>query len=300
MKEVIEDFLSKRPSVVAAYGYGSGVFKQAGYSKDDKTQLDLILVVDDVKKWHLENIKLNPNDYSFIGRMYFKLSSKEELIGKTGVTYLSNILYKGNEFKYGIVDINFLKEALHTWNSFYLTGRFQKTVLEIKSTDEIRKLILENRRSAIIVALLMTDDEVTMKNLLVELCNLSYAGDTRMKVAENPRKVLNIVEGSYQEYLKIYKSIIEHFASINDDNILVNHDLVLESYESIPVCLKEYLESNRVDIHNPELVKEFIMAYLGELNKNESMYQTLKGLKTNGVVRSVKYALAKVKKRFKK
>ena len=300
MKKVIEDFLSKRPDVIAAYGYGSGVFKQAGYSKDDKTQLDLILIVDDVKKWHLENIKLNPNDYSFIGRMYFKLTRREKLVGETGVTYLSNILYKGNEFKYGIVDINFLKEALHTWNSFYMTGRFQKTILEIKSTDEIRELILENRRSAIIVSLLMTDDEITMKNLLVELCNLSYAGDTRMKVAENPRKVLNIVEGSYQEYLKMYQSIVECFAKIKKDLVLVNHELVVESYDTLPICIREYLESNMVDINDRESVKSYIMDYLGELNKNESMYQTLKGLKTNGVVRSAKYALAKVRKRFKK
>ena len=36
MKEQILDFLSCRPKVIAAYGYGSGVFKQAGYSSKDK------------------------------------------------------------------------------------------------------------------------------------------------------------------------------------------------------------------------------------------------------------------------
>ena len=96
MKEQILDFLSCRPKVIAAYGDGSGVFKQAGYSSKDKPQLDLILIVDDVKEWHLENIKKNPKDYSFIGKMYFKLTRKSKLIGKTGVSYLSNILFKNS------------------------------------------------------------------------------------------------------------------------------------------------------------------------------------------------------------
>ena len=36
------------------------------------------------------------------------------------------------------------------------------------------------------------------------ICGLSYLGDTRMKFAENPRKVLNIVEGSYDSLNEIY------------------------------------------------------------------------------------------------
>ena len=52
-----------------------------------------MLIVDDLKAWHLENICLNPKDYSFFGKMYFKLVKNDKLIGKTGVTYLSNILY---------------------------------------------------------------------------------------------------------------------------------------------------------------------------------------------------------------
>ena len=32
MKELINEFLSSRPTVIGAYGYGSGVFKQLGYN----------------------------------------------------------------------------------------------------------------------------------------------------------------------------------------------------------------------------------------------------------------------------
>ena len=56
-KDVIKKFIEKRPKVIAAYGYGSGVFKQAGYNGNEEVQLDLIFIVEDIKKWHLENMK---------------------------------------------------------------------------------------------------------------------------------------------------------------------------------------------------------------------------------------------------
>ena len=57
MKEFINEFLSQRPNVIGAFGYGSGVFKQLGYDKKEKPQIDLILVVENIREWHRENIK---------------------------------------------------------------------------------------------------------------------------------------------------------------------------------------------------------------------------------------------------
>ena len=299
-KDVIKKFIEKRPKVIAAYGYGSGVFKQAGYNSNEEVQLDLIFIVEDIKKWHLENMKKNPNDYSFTGRLFFKNSKKEKLVGLTGVTYQSNIVEDGCVFKYGVVDYDHFKVALSTWNSFYMTGRFQKTIMEFISTDEVRRIIDYNRRSAIIVTLLMTDSQTTIKDLLVRLCGLSYAGDTRMAIAENPRKVLNIVEGSYDEYLKIYKQVIEQFARIKRDVISIERDKVILAFDELPDALKTYIKEYGIEINDSKCVEEVVMNYLSNLNKRESTYQTLKGLKTNGLGRSLRYALAKVKKRFKK
>lgn len=299
-KDVIKKFIEKRPKVIAAYGYGSGVFKQAGYNDNEEVQLDLIFIVEDIKKWHLENMKKNPNDYSFTGRLFFKNSKKEKLVGLTGVTYQSNIVEDGCVFKYGVVDYDHFKVALSTWNSFYMTGRFQKTIMEFISTDEVRRIIDYNRRSAIIVTLLMTDSQTTIKDLLVRLCGLSYAGDTRMAIAENPRKVLNIVEGSYDEYLKIYKQVIEQFARIKRDVISIERDKILLAFDELPDALKTYIKEYGIEINDTKRVEEVVMNYLSNLNKRESTYQTLKGLKTNGLGRSLRYAFAKVKKRFKK
>lgn len=299
-KDIIKKFIEKRPEVIAAYGYGSGVFKQAGYTGSDKVQLDLIFIVEDIKKWHLENMQLNPGDYSLTGRRFFKKSSREKLVGLTGVTYQSNISEGDFTFKYGVVDYEHFRKSLSTWNSFYMTGRFQKTIMEFKSTDEIRELIDFNRRSAIIVSLLMTEDRTTIKDLLVRLCGLSYAGDTRMAIAENPRKVLNIVEGSYDEYLKMYEQMVNNFAKVKKDLLEIERDKVVEAADDLPSALKAYIDKYGIELRNPERVSEVVMTYLSEMNKRESTYQTMKGLKTNGFGRSISYAFAKVKKRFKK
>ena len=300
MKEEILDFLSKRPKVVGAYGYGSGVFKQAGYTEKDNPQLDLMLIVDDLKSWHLENMHLNPKDYSFLGKMYFKLVKNDKLIGKTGVTYLSNIVYKNKIYKYGVIDKKFFIEALHSWNSFYIPGRFQKNVLEVVSNNEIKNAISENRENAMFISLLMSEKKVSLTDILVKLCNMSYAGDTRMAIAENPHKVVNIVKGSKQEFISIYESIIEKYAKIKDEMITIIPEKLETKINDIPSSLKEYLLENNVDINDNKIVEKYVLEYLSNINKKESTYQTIKGLKTNGLVRSIKYAYQKVKKRFRK
>ena len=100
MNKQIEEFVNKRPKVEAAYGYGSGVFKQAGYTAKDKPQIDLILIVDDIKKWHKENIKLNKKDYSLTGKIFFNLAKYNKIKGNTGIAYVSNIKENGSIFKY--------------------------------------------------------------------------------------------------------------------------------------------------------------------------------------------------------
>ena len=41
------------------------------------------------------------------------------------------------------------------------------------------------------------------------------------------------------------------------------------------------------------------MEYLSDLNRKESSLQTMKGIKTNGIIKSLRYGLAKVLKKFR-
>lgn len=52
-------------------------------------------------------------------------------------------------------------------------------------------------------------------------------------------------------------------------------------------------------MNNTESIRSKILEYFTNLNKKESTKQTLKGIFTNGIVRSIKYASKKVLKKIK-
>ena len=294
----ISEFVEKRPKCYASFGYGSGIFKQSGYTSKDKPQLDLIIVVDNLKKWHLENMKINKKDYSFIGKLFFKYAKISKLKGNTGITYVSNIKENGNIYKYGTIEKKDLLEYLENWNSFYLPGRFQKIVYPINSNEELDKKIEENRRNALLLAAFLNNkEETTKKDIFVTLCGLSYLGDTRMKFAENPRKVLNIVEGSYDEFIKIYEFDNKYF-NLDNDKVIVDFDNIKKDLKLLPSGLINYLgkDINKED----DIIRKKILSYFTQLNKKESSKQTIKGIYTNGICRSLIYASKKVMKKLKK
>lgn len=298
MNKDIEKFVSNRPEVVAAYGYGSGIFKQSGYTSKDKPQIDLILVVDNLRKWHLANIKLNKKDYSMIGKAFFKHADISKLKGLTGITYVSNIEENGSIYKYGTIEEKDLIKNLETWNSFYLPGRFQKTIYPIKESKELSEAIEKNRQNALMLAgYLQETDKVSKKDMFVTLCGLSYLGDTRMKFAENPRKVLNIVEGSFDTFDKLYKFDKKYF-NVKSDKIIIDKKEIKEDLTNLPSGLINYIKED-LDKED-DIIREKILAYFTELNKKESTKQTIKGIYTNGICRSINYASKKLTKRFKK
>lgn len=314
VKEQIVKFLNKRPDVIAAYGYGSGVFKQAGYKDTDKPQIDLILAVKDIRAWHLENIEKNPDDYSFIGRVFYSNASRKRIKGFNGITYQSNILERtvilklksknGMEreieensqmFKYGVIEYSDLEKQLKTWNRFYLVGRLQKTILKIKSTKNMDELINLNRESALITALYFLEDEATLTELYEKIVSLSFIGDTRMRFFENPNKIKNIVSKAKEEFDLLYKKENPYF-EIDGERIKINRKNVEKAF--LPPSLAYAL----IDVEKDDLkaMREGIYQFLKEKNKEESLKQTLHGIETNGIVRSTDYALQKLKKRIYK
>lgn len=293
MKNEINNFLEKRPGVIAAYGYGSAVINQDGYSEKDKPQIDLILVVDNIKEWHLENMDRNNSDYSMFGSYYFKNTGNELLKGSTGIAYLSNVKEGDNVFKYGTIERLDLQNYLYYWDSFYMPGRFQKPINTIKTTDGLEEAIKTNRECALLISACLINKEIaTKKELLNMLCSLSYLGDTRMKIAENPKKVENIVNGSYKELNSIYNFNTAFMREIPNDKVIIDVKNLKYQLTYFPLSLRNYL--------NKELNIEAIRDYITILNRNESIEQTIKGLKTNGVIKSVNYASKKLAKRFKR
>lgn len=298
--EQIKSFIEKRPKVEGAYGYGSGIFRQSGYTKRDRPQIDLILVVDDLKEWHKENMMRNPHDYSFIGKLFFKHASIDRIKGCTGIVYFSNIIENGLVYKYGTIEESDLLIHLEKWDSFYVPGRFQKKILTVVEDPVITRSNEENRKNVLCTALLtLPVDKNRLIDVYTQICGLSYLGDTRMKFAENPRKVLNIVEGSYDSFEEIYP-LANPYCVLNDDGtISIDRVNLLDAIPNLPDSLVEYIRDTISD-GDLIVIKNKILEYFTNINKKESIRQTLKGICTNGVVRSIKYASKKIMKKVKK
>ena len=79
IRERILKFVDTLPEVVSVKAYGSSIAYQAGYKENEKKQVDLIVVVDDIKKFYEENLKRNKYMYKFTPKMYFKHASSKLL-----------------------------------------------------------------------------------------------------------------------------------------------------------------------------------------------------------------------------
>jgi len=295
---LIKEFASKRPEAKAIFGYGSGVFHQASYTNNDKPQIDVIFVVDDLEDWHLTNISLNKNDYTIMGSIPIKLRAFNYLKGYNKITYYSDVKDLDCTFKYGVTEANDFLNNLKTWDNFFLAGRFQKPVLEVKSDPKIDRAILENRKKALMVASLLSSETTTRTELFKKICYLSYMGTPRMKYAENPHKIENIVSGSKDYLYQIY-TMSTPFLDIDGELVKIDYNELMNRIFELPPALLDYILSNDYDNLDIELVAEKIENFLVEHNKKEELHQSIDGIKTNGIVRSVPYFTKKLQKKYK-
>ena len=295
-EEAIKKFSLQRPYSKGVYGYGSGVFKQT--SATGKPLTDVIFIVDDIAEWHKKNMQMNPSDYSWIGRIHLSRKNIKKLKGKNGITYFSEIPGGEYTFKYGVIEEKDFIEGLETWNNLFMAGRFHKPVLELQSNDDIREVIDYNRNCAIMIACIFSDEVAAAKELYNILCGLSYLGDARMAFAENPHKVENIVDGSFDKLCELYTLSEDYIVQFQPGFYRINHNKILERIYDLPQRLLEFLEEMGTDFNDIDSLRINIMEYITRRNKTESKAQILQGVKTNGIVRSVPYVLAKIRKRF--
>jgi len=189
--------------------------------------------------------------------------------------------------------------SLQTWENLFIAGRFHKPTLNVKSEDVLDKAIKLNRRSAFLLACVLSNSYTDIVSFYTILCGLSYIGDVRMFVAENPEKVKNIVNGSLDIIKKLYPLESPYLFKLDDNHICVRHDIVLRDLKSVlPSCLLAYLEEKQTNFSSLESVRFNILSFMNLKNKEESQAQIIEGFKSNGVTRSLPYLLAKVKKKF--
>lgn len=218
--------------------------------------------------WHAGNIKERAVHYAPLIRYISLLGGPLPaarfailLTEASGVPILFNcrvpLTPAGNKLcKYGVVPTEAFIEDLQSWCHFYFAGRMHKPVHISWSPGAVAKAKVEealhyNRLNALRLALLLLPEEVTFKKLLEEIVSLSYQGDIRMLIAEDPNKVQAIVRGQATELSAIYLPLLAQIPSVQ---LEVNEDPAL--YQALahlddPHHLTELLRGKTCPVASP-------------------------------------------------
>uniref|UniRef100_A0A023F7R1 Phosphatidate cytidylyltransferase, mitochondrial n=1 Tax=Triatoma infestans TaxID=30076 RepID=A0A023F7R1_TRIIF len=310
-----------------SFAYGSGVFQQGGVKLDEKPMIDMIFAVDDSENFHIQNLRMNPNHYSFVQYLghEFITAMQEKWPARVYFNTLIPLEEEGVVVKYGVVNQEDLMDDLYDWNYLYLSGRLHKPVKFIEPPVENMKTALkQNLSSALHAALIMLPEKFTLRNLFMQIADLSYNGDFRMIYGEDKNKVSNIVEQQIPEFCKLYCPLLETF-----------HDVVHIPDREAPdkVCNQDTSPRTRMyhlfqlpKIPQKSLIKhwQFHVSWrrkdsedvlknmacdpdIGQILSNclkmvvwkSSIRQSLKGLFTAGFKKSLQYSNKKITKMIK-
>lgn len=315
-----------KSGVALMFGYGSKVVKQRGH-QTASDMIDIIIAVDDPFRWHQENFRLNNQHYSFLKLLpdsVSKIASIQENYGAK--IYFNPYVQIGNlSVKYGVIKTDHLIEDLNNWSSLYVAGRLHKPVEFILNTCEknetLRFAMRFNKESAIRAAILQLPETFDSVQLYSAITSLSYNGDLRMLFGEDKNKVQNIVTGQMDRFNQLYMPIIrlnQSFKEVvhwNEGKKTFTQDLspktVLKNLKCLPhnvrqsICRTHGREARitETDVALASAARSIncdriVSIAIASIVRRSSTSQTLKGLLTAGVVKSIKYSQRKLAKSF--
>lgn len=301
----ITNFIKTLPETVSVKAYGSSIAYQSGYKENEKKQVDLIVIVNDIKKFYEENLKMNRYMYKFTPRLYFKRAKSESLKKAAGICYTTDINYGEDTYKMGVIEKKDVLDDLLNWKTFYIAGRFQKEMFTAQVDEEIEKANEINKKNAMTIALLLLKKEdPTLLDLYEQICSLSYMGDSRKSFkAEDPNKIKKLASGSKEHFNKEFRDKSDLIKVSKDEHITIDYKETLKYIKFLPDDLKNKIMENtegKLDMEHIEEIRKSIEEYLTEIIKKSSLGQTKKGILTTGPKNSLVYALRKLKKGRKK
>lgn len=298
-RDFLLEFIMQHPPVDAAIGYGSGVIPQFG-DNDNTKEMDLILVVHDLKDWLIENLIMHPEEFTKQTMKYFEKASLKELEKGAPIVYFSKIPFKDKNIKFGIISTNKFLSSCYERTSSYIPFRTEKPIVELFTKNkDVHEAIFYDKKTALLTALLMLKkEELTEYQLMEKICSLSYLGDFRMKIhCEDPNKIKNLVNGQLSYFIEDYNSINEgYYQKDSNDNIKIKYERIKQEIPSLPKVFQNVIKDIPLDIeHNQELSSVLENFYKNDCSK-DALRQAIKGFKTTGIEKAVTYGLRKVKK----
>lgn len=128
-----------------------------------------------------------------------------------------------------------------------------------------------------------------------------------MKFAENPKKVRNIVNSQYELLMHLYCPLFSEINGIFYDPVKdiierdPNPDITIGLYHQLPYGLKSFLPiPSEIQKIQPNFFQKPLENRIHHLVRRSSILQTLKGIPTAGIGKSILYGGRKVMKRLKK
>ena len=303
--------------------YGSGAFAQSGRSKGK--MLDIIFGVDDPIKWHAENIITNSTHYSVFARHMSTSFLHKLQAAAAGVYYNPFVKLEGWDglVKYGVISVDSLMRDLEEWSTLYVSGRMHKPVMLLDISPELNTASSLNLASSVRTALLLLPETFSLREMFRCITDISYKGDIRMGIAEDSKKIQNIVSGNYTAFKQLYDyklyGTFNHCLHINThddviqdksiqrtkhhlqrlpynllDRLAKNIGWAERYYRTLP--LKEFIQAT-TDKHIEDLSDQLELT-LEQIIATTSLYQSAKGILTAGLWKSTVYSFQKIKKGF--
>lgn len=224
--------------LLGAFAYGSVAFPQHGRSAAD-SQLDLILIVLDPLRWHMDNIQRNPLHYNYLIHHSLKTFRTpfvlETVLSKCPgpqiyfnpfLTWYDPVKQQQVSIKYGVVGLHSVMRDLTFWSDLYIAGRLHKPVLWAPFRNHVAdsqselcdkfKIAQQNNLLAAVSYVLLSlppDTEILKEpDLFHSIASISYDGDWRMLVGEDKYKVSRLVTGADRlfRFRQLYKLTFTH------------------------------------------------------------------------------------------
>jgi translocator assembly and maintenance protein 41 len=287
------------PPVLHAFGYGSGVFVQQ--QEKEQKMVDVILVVDDALDFHAQLLARHPQHYSLPCRLGGASFCAHVQNGfGANVFFHAFVEVEGLLIKYGIVEKKHILDDLSNWTHLYLAGRLHKPTLPLLIDPEVMEAQVSlNLPRALATSMVLIDEmareqqsnKASLSSIFESIAQLSYSGDPRMDVGgEDPDKVKKLVhgnEGQMARFRQLYQPALNDFSqrgllSFNNDDSV--------EWDAVPL-MRETLPPRMV-AKAPTLLAPAIRATV----RQAARAQSLKGIVTAGVAKSVQYAFAKLSK----
>lgn len=311
-----------------AFGYGSRIVKQKKITGSNDLA-DLIFAVDNSTKWHQDNLIKNRSHYSFLCRLPQSANAISEIQEKYGArVYFNPYVNLGGilNVKYGIIKTDHLLEDLNSWRYLYTAGRLHKPVEYLledtcSNNEAVKAAIRFNKESATRAALLQLPEIFSVLQLYLTITALSYKGDLRMIFGEDKDKVHNIVSNQIERFQKMYLPEIRTNQSFRD---CVTWDETKQQFtqDTSPAsslkhlkALPSHLRKTICKIHEPMArtldadavlasasrsinCNKLVEGALMSIVRRSSLSQSIKGLFTAGLIKSVRYSQRKLIKSF--